>query len=64
MGLRLQNPNAILPFPKNKNIADLIKVSNENASELSLHPLLKKKDKTFRKKGKNWIAIREFKTKG
>jgi len=39
-------------------ILDLIKVSKENASEMSLHPLLKKKEKVFKKKGKNWLAIR------
>jgi hypothetical protein len=37
---------------------DLIKVSKENASEMSLHPLLKKRDKIFKKKGKNWLAIK------
>jgi hypothetical protein len=31
---------------------------------MSLHPLLKKRDKVFKKKGKNWLAIKEFKTKG
>lgn len=48
----------LLPFPKNKQMLDLIKVSSENASEMSLHPLLKKRDKIFKKKGKNWIALR------
>jgi hypothetical protein len=43
---------------------DLIAVAKENASEISLHPILKKKDKIFKKKGKNWIAIRETKVKG
>ena len=45
-------------------INDLIKVSQENASEMSLHPLLKKREKVFKKKGKNWIAIKEYKNKG
>lgn len=48
----------MLPFPKSKMIQDLIKVSVENASEMSLHPLLKKKEKIFKKKGKNWIGIK------
>jgi len=39
-------------------IMDLIKVSKENASEMSLHPLLKKREKIFKKKGKNWLAIK------
>lgn len=39
-------------------ILDLIKVSKENASEMSLHPLLKKKEKVFKKKFKNSLAIR------
>lgn len=43
-------------------ISDLIKVSYENASEMSLHPLLKKRDKVFKKKGKNWLAIKEYKS--
>jgi len=47
-----------LPFPKNKQILDLIKVSVENASEMSLHPLLKKRDKILKKKGKGWVGIR------
>jgi len=50
--------SGILPFPANKMINDLIKVSTENASEISLHPLLKKKDKIFKKKGKNWFAFK------
>ena len=54
----------VLPFPTNKMINDLIKVSQENASEMSLHPLLKKRDKVFKKKGKGWIAIKEYKAKG
>lgn len=52
-----------MPFPKNKQLQDLIKVSNENASEMSLHPLLKKREKVFKKKGKSWLAIREIKNK-
>lgn len=35
--------STILPFPPNKMMNDLIAVSTENASEISLHPLLKKK---------------------
>jgi hypothetical protein len=54
----------ILPFPLNKMLQDLIKVSSENASEMSLHPLLKKRDKVFKKKGKGWLGIREYKVKG
>lgn len=50
--------SGVLPFPPNKMINDLIKVSKENASEMSLHPLLKKRDKVFKKKGKNWLAIK------
>lgn len=56
--------SGVLPFPPSKMISDLIKVSRENASEMSLHPLLKKRDKVFKKKGKNWLAIKEFKAKG
>jgi len=41
----------------------LIKVSVENASEMSLHPLLKKRDKILKKKGKGWVGIREVKMK-
>jgi hypothetical protein len=48
----------VLPFPQSKMIKDLIKVSSENASEMSLHPLLKKREKIFKKKGKNWLAIK------
>jgi hypothetical protein len=54
----------LLPFPDNKQILDLVKVSNENASEMSLHPLLKKRDKVYKKKGKGWLALKETKSKG
>jgi hypothetical protein len=47
-----KSSSSILEFPKNKMLEDLIKVSRENASEMSLHPLLKKKDKILKKKGK------------
>lgn len=30
---------------------------------MSLHPLLKKREKVFKKKGKSWLAIREIKNK-
>ena len=63
IGVR-ENQSSILPFPKNKPLNDLIAVSRENASEISLHPLLKKKDKAFKKKGRGWVAIRETKVKG
>lgn len=59
-----QEEKGLLPFPKNKSLSDLVKISVENASELSLHPLLKKRDKIFKKKGKGWIALRESKNKG
>ena len=42
---------------------DLIKVSKENASEISLHPQMKKKEKNLKKKGKSWIALKEYKNK-
>lgn len=57
LSIRLDKED-VLPFPKSKMIQDLIKVSVENASEMSLHPLLKKKEKIFKKKGKNWIGIK------
>ena len=50
--------SSILPFPKNKTLNDLISVSKENASEISLHPVLKKKDKFLKKKGNGWIALK------
>ena len=53
----------LLPFPKNKIILDLIKLSRENASEISLHPQMKKKDKILKKKGKSWFALKESKNK-
>ena len=53
-----KDQSGILPFPVNKMITDLAKVSRENASEMSLHPLLKKRDKVFKKKGKSWLAIK------
>lgn len=31
---------------------------------MSLHPLLKKRDKVFKKKGKGWLALRETRNKG
>jgi hypothetical protein len=31
---------------------------------MSLHPLLKKREKVFKKKGKNWLGIKEYKIKG
>jgi hypothetical protein len=55
---------SVLPFPTSKMIQDLIKVAQENASEMSLHPLLKKKDKIFKKKGNGWLAIKEYKSRG
>ena len=57
IGMR-KSSSSILEFPKNKMLEDLIKVSRENASEMGLHPLLKKKDKVLKKKGKDWLAIR------
>lgn len=57
LGIRT-NESTILPFPKNKQLNDLIAVSKENASEISLHPILKKKDKLVKKKGKKWLGIR------
>lgn len=53
----------ILPFPKNKQLLDLMKVCVENASEMSLHPLLKKREKILKKKGKGWTGLREIKFK-
>lgn len=63
LGIREREEGGLLPFPESKQINDLVKVSVENASEMSLHPLLKKKDKILKKKGKNWLAIRETKSK-
>jgi hypothetical protein len=54
----------VLPFPNSKMIQDLIKVSKENASEMSLHPLLKKREKVYKKKGNGWLAFKEYKIKG
>ena len=54
---------SLLPFPKSKVIMDLINVSKENASEISLHPQMKKKEKVLKKKGKNWLALKEYKNK-
>lgn len=42
----------------------MIAVSKENASEISLHPLLKKKEKILKKKGRGWLGIKEYKLKG
>lgn len=42
----------LLPFPKSKVMLDLIKVSQENASQISLNPHIKKKEKFAKKKGK------------
>jgi hypothetical protein len=38
-------------------------VSKENASEISLHPQMKQKIKFSRRKGKDWMALREIKNK-
>lgn len=48
----------LLPFPKNRQILELAKVAEEGALEMSIHPLLKKRDKVFKKKGKGWIALK------
>lgn len=50
--------NSLLPFPEIKAINELIKISKENASEISLHPQMKQKIKLPKKKGKDWFALR------
>ncbi len=40
---------------------DLIALSARNASEISLSPHLKKKEKISKKKGRNWICLKEYK---
>lgn len=55
--------SSFLPFPEIKTITDLIKVSKENASEISLHPQLKQKVKFAKRKGKGWMGLREIKNK-
>ena len=65
IGIRVEKKGdtSLLPFPKSKVILDLINVSKENASEISLHPQMKKKEKVLKKKGKNWMALKEYKNK-
>jgi len=55
--------NSLLPFPEVKIVNELIKVSKENASEISLHPQMKQKIKLSKRKGQNWMALREVKGK-
>ena len=38
-------------------------MSRENASEISLHPQMKQKVKYSKRKGKNWMGLREVKGK-
>lgn len=40
-----------------------MKVSKENASEISLHPQMKQKIKFSKRKGRNWMGLREVKGK-
>lgn len=51
----------MLPFPKSKVLEELIAVSSQNASEIALHGSMKKREKMLRKKGKSWLALKEFK---
>ena len=51
----------MLPFPKSKVLEDLIAVSSLNASEIALNNSMKKKEKVLKKKGKGWLALKEFK---
>ena len=46
-----------------KAVKELIKVCKENASEISLHPQMKQKVKFSKRKGKNWMGLREVKGK-
>lgn len=55
--------NSLLPFPEIKAINELIKICKENASEISLHPQMKQKIKFSRRKGKDWMGLREVKNK-
>jgi hypothetical protein len=36
-------PNSILPFPISKSLEELMRISKENASEISMNPQMKKK---------------------
>ena len=51
----------ILPFPKSKVLEDLISLSSRNASEISLSPHMKKREKVSKKKGRNWWCLKEYK---
>ena len=51
----------ILPFPKSKVVDDLINASSLNASEISLNVNMKKKEKVSKRRGKNWLGLRESK---
>lgn len=53
----------LLPFPKSKPMLQLIKVSKENASQISLNPQMKKKEKLSKKKGKNWLGLKQYRNK-
>jgi hypothetical protein len=55
--------NSLLPFPDVKVVGELIKICKENASEISLHPQMKTKIKFSRRKGKDWMGLREVKNK-
>lgn len=53
----------LLLFPEVKAVAELVKVCKENASEISLHPQMKTKVKFSKRKGKDWMGLREVKSK-
>jgi len=42
-------------------IDDLINVSSLNASEISLNNNMKKKERLLKKRGKDWVALKEYK---
>ena len=52
----------ILPFPKSKGIEELIKISSSNASEISLNKFMKKKEKFSKRRSRDWLGLKEYKT--
>ena len=51
----------MLPFPKSRVLEDLIALSSQSASEIALSNHMKKREKQSKKRGRNWLCLKEYK---
>ena len=51
----------MLPFPKSRVLEDLIALSSQSASDIALSNHMKKREKQSKKRGRNWLCLKEYK---